>query len=87
MWTILGPDFGEYYGRKAVVVCALYGFKSAGGAFRNHLVDFMHHLELLPCPVDLKIWMKPMVKPDDGFNYYAYVLIYMDYVMIIHNDS
>ena len=28
-----------------------------------------------------------MVRPDDRFNYYAYVLIYVDDVMVIHNDS
>ena len=28
-----------------------------------------------------------MVRPDDGFNYYAYVLIYLDDVMIIHHDA
>ena len=30
--------------------------------------------------------MKPMVRPDDGFNYYAYVLIYVDSVMVVHHD-
>ena len=47
----------------------------------------MHHLGFLPCPADLDIWMKPMVRPDDGFNNYAYVLIYVDAVMVIHHDS
>ena len=28
-----------------------------------------------------------MVRPDDGFNYYAHVLIYLDDVMIIHYDA
>ena len=28
-----------------------------------------------------------MVRPDDRFNYYAYVLIYVDDVMVIHNDA
>ena len=31
--------------------------------------------------------MKPMVRPDDGFNYYVYVLIYVDNVMVIHHDA
>ena len=29
--------------------------------------------------------MKPMVRPDSGLNYCAYVLIYVDDVMVIHN--
>ena len=47
----------------------------------------MHHLEFLPCPDDPDIWMKLMVRPDYGFNYYAYVLIYLDDIMVTHNDA
>ena len=46
----------------------------------------MHHLGLLSCPADLHLWMKDMVRPDDGFKYYVYVLIYVDDVMVIHRD-
>ena len=28
-----------------------------------------------------------MVRPEYGFDYYAYVLIYVDCVMVIHNDA
>ena len=31
--------------------------------------------------------MKPMLRSDDGFNYYAYALIYVENVMVIHNDA
>ena len=31
--------------------------------------------------------MKPLVRPDDGFNYYAYVLVYADDVMVLHHDA
>ena len=31
--------------------------------------------------------MKPMVRPDYGFNDYAYVLLYVDDVMVINNDA
>ncbi len=33
VWTILGPKFGLDSGKSAVIVCALYGLKSAGAAF------------------------------------------------------
>jgi hypothetical protein len=33
VWTILGPKFGLDSGKIAVIVCALYGLKSAGAAF------------------------------------------------------
>ena len=31
--------------------------------------------------------MNSMVNPEGGFNYYAYVLIYVDDVMVIHHDA
>ncbi len=33
VWTILGPEFGHDSGKSAVIVRALYGFKSVGAAF------------------------------------------------------
>ena len=47
----------------------------------------MHYLGFLPCPADLDLYMKPMVRPEDEFEYYAYVLIYVDDVMVIHQDA
>ena len=70
-----------------IVVGALYGLKSAGAAFWSHLVGFLHHLGLLPCPADLYIWMNLMVRSDYRFNYYAYSLIYVNDVMVIYHDA
>ena len=28
-----------------------------------------------------------MIRPEDGFKYYAYVLIYVDGVMVVHHDA
>ena len=33
VWTILGPKFEHDSGKSAVIVRALYGFKSVGAAF------------------------------------------------------
>ena len=46
----------------------------------------MHHLVFFTCPANLDLWMKPMARPDGGFIYYAYVIIYVDDVMVIHHD-
>jgi hypothetical protein len=37
VWTVLGPEFGDDAGKRALIVRALYGLKSAGAALRNHL--------------------------------------------------
>jgi hypothetical protein len=39
VWTVLGPEFGDDTGKRALIVRSLYGLKSAGAAFRNHLAD------------------------------------------------
>ena len=75
--TVLGNESGEDTGRKSILVHAFYSSKSTIAAFWNHLVDCMHHLGFLTCTDDLDIWMKPMLRPEDGFNYHAYVLIYV----------
>ena len=87
IWTVPGPDFGKDSVRKAIVVREIYGLKIAGYAFLNHLDDCMHHLVFLPCLYKIDLWMKPMVRPDDGFNYYVYLLIYVDDVMVIHHET
>jgi hypothetical protein len=45
VWTVLGPEFGDDAGKRALVVRTLYGLKSAGASFRNYLAECMkHHL-------------------------------------------
>ena len=77
-WTTLGPEFGlELEGCKAHIVRALYGCKSAGRDFRNHLRECMEHLGYSSCLADPDLWMREAVK-DDGTEYYGYMLLYVD---------
>jgi hypothetical protein len=39
VWTILGAEWGSDAGKKAIIVRALYGLKSSGAAYRNHLAS------------------------------------------------
>ena len=52
VWTILGPEFGADAGKKSIIVCALYGLKSAGAGFQAHLCLCMRGLGYLPCLAD-----------------------------------
>ena len=38
VWITLGDEFGKDTRKTAVIVRALYGLKSAGAAFRKHLI-------------------------------------------------
>ena len=65
-------------GKKAIIVRALYGMKSAEARFGDHIADCMRLLGYEPCRADPDLWFKAQVRPNDGFEYYEYVLLYVD---------
>ncbi len=67
VWTVLGPEFGTDAGKSAIIVCALYGLKSAGAAFRAHLASFMRHMGHTSCKADPDLWYKAETRPADTF--------------------
>ena len=86
IWTVLGPEFGDDSRKKAYIVRALYRLNSSSAAFRNHLADCMHHMGYKSCTADPDLWMNPEVIPSDGFEYYSYILCYVDDILCIHHD-
>ena len=73
-----GTAFGsEHKGKTAVVVRALYGWRSSGSAFCNHLASCMEALNYLPCRADPNVWMRKARK-SNGTEYYEYMLLYVD---------
>ena len=75
IWTTIGQEFGDVVGKKAIIVRALYGLKSAGASFGNHIVDCMRLLGYEPCRADPDLWFKAQVRPDEDFEYYECVLL------------
>ena len=86
-WTTLGPEFGADSGKRALIVCDFYGLKSAGAAFCAHLGKFMKGLGYEPCLTDPNLWMKPEIRPDDHYEYYSYILCYVDNIMVVHHEA
>lgn len=81
-----GPEFGlENVGRVALIHRALYGGKTAGRDFRNHLRSCMKHLSFTSCPADPDVWMRP-AKKSDGLAYYEYILLYTDDTLCISEN-
>ncbi len=81
VWTVLGLEFGCDAGKTAVIVCALYGLKSAGAAFRAHLSSFMQQMGYTSCKADPDLWYKAETRPTDNFRHYAYILCYVDDIL------
>jgi hypothetical protein len=87
IWTQLGPEFGLDQGKKAIIVRALYGLKSAGSSFQRHLADCMRMIGYHSCKADPDLWYKAMIRPEDGFRYYGYILLYVDDCLCINHDA
>lgn len=86
-YIICGIEFGlENVGRKALIRRALYGGKTAGRDFRNHLRQCMSHLGFESCKADPDVWMRAAVK-SDGTEYYEYVLLYTDDALSIGENA
>ena len=60
--------------------------ESADASFRNHLEDCMRHMGFASCLADPDLWIMATEKPD-GTHYWAYALLYVDDVMVIHHDA
>ena len=86
LYTILGPEFGEYEGKTAVICQALYGAKSAGASFRNHLAKCMLSLDYESCKADPNMWIKELTKPR-GIRNYGYILLYVDGALCVNHDA
>jgi hypothetical protein len=67
----------ENEGKVALIHRALYGGKSAGRDFWNHLRSCMHHIGFKSCPADPDVWMRSAIK-SDGTEVCEYVLLYTD---------
>ena len=86
--VIVGPElFGPANeGKRAIIVHALYGLKSASAAWRKHLVDTIRlELGYKSSKGDSDVFMKRYVTTS-GVNLYAYILIYVDDILCVHED-
>ena len=87
-FIICGPEFGlEHQGKRAKIVRALYGGKTAGRDFWVHLRNCMGKtLGFKSCPADPDVWMREHTT-DDGSKLWEYVLLYVDDCLIISSRA
>ena len=83
--TVLGKEWGPSDGKKATILRALYGLKSAGAAFHKHLADCMTVLGYKYCLAHHDLCYKGTVDLD-GDKYYSYILCYVDNILVVHHD-
>ena len=85
-YIICGPEFGEEnVGKRAKIIRALYGGKSAGADYWRHVRRAMEEMKFTSCKADPDVWMRPAITKD-GREYYQYVLLYVDDVLAIMEE-
>ena len=83
VYTVAGLEFGRHnLGRPVLIVRALYGLKSSGARWRDHMAATLREGGFTGCRADPDVWMRPAVKPN-GDKYYEYVLCYVDDILAI----
>jgi len=86
VYTIAGLEFGaDKVGRPVLIVRALYGLKSSGARWRDHMASTLREGGFTSCKADPDVWMRPKVKPN-GDKYWEYVLCYVDDILCISHE-
>jgi len=86
VWFKAGLEFGpDRVGTPVRIVRALYGLKSSGARWRDHMANTLRQGGFQSCRADPDVWMRRNVKPN-GEAYWEYVLCYVDDVLAISHD-
>ncbi len=84
--TTAGPEFGpNRKGQTVIIVRAMYGLKSSGAAWHTQLSSTLHSMGFKPTFADPDVWIRHASRPD-GHEYYNYVLVYVDDLLILSHD-
>ena len=83
--TRAGPEFGSKQGLLLIIVRSLYGLKSSGACWHEHLAKRLSDLGYRSCFADPDVWMCPGAKPC-GFCYWEYILVYVEDILVISHD-
>ena len=80
-WFIAGPELGhDNIGKPVLIVRALYGLRSSGAQWREHMANTLRNAGFTSCKADPDVWLRPAIK-DNGEKYYEYVLCYVDDIL------
>jgi Reverse transcriptase (RNA-dependent DNA polymerase) len=86
VYTFAGKEFGPVKeGRVVILTRALYGLRSSGKAWRDHMAATLRDGGYKSCKADPDVWMRPKIKPD-GFKYWSYILVYTDDILVVDHE-
>jgi len=76
LYTIFGDDYGELSGKVLVINKGLYGLRSSGARFHEHLSDILRKTGFIPSKADSDLWFK------DCGTHYEYLARYVDDILV-----
>jgi hypothetical protein len=86
VYTIAGKKFGAVKeGRVVIITRALYGLRSSGKAWRDHMAATLRDHGYSSCRADPDVWMRSKSKPD-GFRYWSYIMVYTDDLLVVDHE-
>src|SRR5210317_481488 len=87
VYTVLGKEFGDLEGRRAIIVKALYGLKSSGFSWRSTLARTLREeMHFIPCRGDQDVWRREAERADGSGKYYEYLFVYTDDIVAISEN-
>ena len=86
VWTVLGSEFGKDVCKTTLIIRALYRLKSEGAAFRSCHARCMKSMGHESCKANQDLWLKPDIRPEDGLQYYYFILCYVNDILCIHHS-
>ena len=85
IWFVAGPEFGDRAGCPVKIVRALYGLKTSGAAWRNHLAATIREMGFEPTKADPDVWRRRASKAN-GFEYWELLLVYCDDILAVSHE-
>ena len=80
VYVVAGDEFGEHKGKRMIIDKSLYGLKSSGARFHEHLSTRLKGMGYKPSKADPDLWIK---KVDD---HYEYIARFVDDVISFSKD-
>ena len=77
VYTIAGLEFGsENVGKRVLIVRALYGLRSSGACWRDHMASTLRGMDFVGSKADPNVWIRPAVKINgEATNMLLYMLM------------
>ena len=80
VYFIAGPEFGPLQGHTMKIIKALYGLRSSGLHFHEHLSSVLQNFGFIHSYADPDVWMH------DAGDCYEYIVVYVDDLIVAMKD-